>query len=799
MSPGWAETSDPLVTMPLAVEINGEGLGEVPVEATRDLSLVRVDMESVSALVQEQGLTETLVIPPLPTGWAALTSLESSGLDVELDLERLVIVFLFEDKAPPPVGPQTLSFRGQGPRFEGEYLEEATWSGYNNIRVRQRYVHEAMHEDTGRQPYTADLDHVLNYRGLALEAGSLLREDPPREESNFFLEDVRLTYDDPARLLRWRVGEIASPITTFQRGLRVVGASVGREFRLQPYENFSPTGTAQFELTSAASVEVLVNGQLVRVLQLEPGLYNVEDFQLVTGTNSILLRIIEVSGRIEEVVIDVFGSSRLLRAGYSAFAVTVGYPESLNPDVGTTTLFDQSWVMKVYEREPAASGFWQYGFSENLTGEVSVQAASYWQRVGVGVDWGTDWGLFSPSLSFNRPDSTDPGYAAELKWEHRFWKQPISWSSTYTSEDFTRIGAEGELRNDLAWNHRLSSSHRLPQDLNLSVSAFYQDRRWSDDAWGLGVRLSRVFRQGHGSLLLQSRRAAGETSYGAYVNLSLRLGNNTRVVAGLGGGGSGVVPPNRVEVRYQSYEGDRFLRMEGGVIEDDGAFEAFGRVHHRGAFWDAQLRNNLVYDDVVENEVLLHESVLELGLGVAFADGVWALGPPVRDSFLILTSHELWRDAEVSVEGAGYRGGEKHQRYPTLVDGLREYYESNLNLQVVDDPRFLEDGDLYVRPSYRRGTKFEVGSDAIYLIRGTLLGADGEPLQHAALILLHEDGTRVQSFTNVAGRFAAGPMKPGRWKIRAVQQGLESEVEVTGSELFISLGEIELGEPEPAS
>lgn len=74
----------------------------------------------------------------------------------------------------------------------------------------------------------------------------------------------------------------------FQAAPDIAGISFFRSYSvLNPQQIIRPRGDRTFRLDRPSTVEVIINGQQVRRLQLAPGNYNLRDFPFAQGGNDI--------------------------------------------------------------------------------------------------------------------------------------------------------------------------------------------------------------------------------------------------------------------------------------------------------------------------------------------------------------------------------------------------------------------------------------------------------------------------------------------------------------------------------
>lgn len=791
-----AQAQDPgLISIPVDLEINGRGAGQVVLQARADLSDTAVQGASLKAAVAGR-LTAAAAesISALPDGFVALDEARGRGIEIVLDVERLVLALKAAEivrAAPPTLG----AFSMDAPRrLQPELrLPEANLSGYVNIRVQDTlFAHGGDAE--GDQAFSADIQSVLNFRGWALSANTLYSGRRRITGSHWTLGDVAVTHDIPEFALRWTLGDLAAPVGMLQSGSRLGGVSLSREFTIQPYENYQPTGTAAFQLQEAGTVEVYLNGVRMRTLKLEAGAYNLEDFTLAAGANDLELHITSASGRFEKISLSRFNARTLLRAGVSEFALSAGFPMAA-PGDDVWSVGGDSWLAKHYERDPVASGFLRYGLSDTLTAEVNAQGAAYWQRAGAGFNFVSAAGAFEFHAAINRHADAGAGPSVAAAWERGFGRASLRISSAYTDAGFGQVVPEPAVPAPLAWNHAVVVSGQAPGGIDVTVSGYHQVMRDAPPTSGFLARFSRRFGAFLGSITVQGRRMGGGSEMSGFVTLSwMRPPEWTmRTVAGVGD--ASISPGVSTEASYTRRSGPRFVFVNAGVESDEEGDHYRGGVRYQDNRVLAELVHRQVYAGVFGQERRRAETVGTAEFALAWADGAWGLTRRVEDGFAVVTTHPRWRDVQLGINPA-FEGYEHRVRPPfrsAVLGQLRAYRESSTFIQTVESDQVLENGDFVFFPTYRRGTRLVIGSDAVYTVRGTLLAADGGALGYRAIVAQPlGGGPEVSAFTNIAGRFVIGPIAAGRWRIRCVDSREWTEITVGGDQTFLRLDAVRL-------
>lgn len=132
------------------------------------------------------------------------------------------------------------------------------------------------------------------------------------------------TLDRPARMLRLDAGDVVSSPSGLGGGGVLLGLGLARDFSLDPYFVQSPLPSMTGFAANPSTLEVWVNGALVRRQPLPPGAYDVWNLPLTAGANDVQLVVRDAFGRTESVARTEYLGAGLLAPGVHDFAVTAG-------------------------------------------------------------------------------------------------------------------------------------------------------------------------------------------------------------------------------------------------------------------------------------------------------------------------------------------------------------------------------------------------------------------------------------------------------------------------------------------
>ena len=635
----------------------------------------------------------------------------------------------------------------------GSFVEPANFSAYLNVRSNLDYFYGG---DSLEAPTTL-LDGAARFKGVVLESEGVWQP----AGNGFQRLGSRAIYDDQERLMRWTAGDLQPVGRGFQAIPDMAGLSVFRSYGvLQPQRVARPRGDRTFYLDRPATVEVQVNGQLLRQLQLQPGNYDLRDFPFTQGANDIRLSIRDDSGRTEVLRFNVFLDQSQLGSGLSEFGFYAGllsFPGPGGPD---------------YSENFAASGFYRRGISDALTVGANFQASTDAQLGGFEGIWSTRLGTFGGSLGLSHLADHGLGHAALITFQRLIYRPggQVDSLNLFAESRSAKFGSLGTINpsHPFAWeagggytrsftnslyggiDGRYSKGRDAQRDIysargtlgwrvtdTLSVTG---DAAWEQDTIGrrLSARVTATMRLGRYSTArgeFDTRYERGRLSYatlrgqgvGAY-NIAADL---ERSEFGSGANVTANYFANRAELGFSHF----------GAFED-----TFGSSTGQ-------------------------RTSLRLATSLAFADGALSVGRPIYDSFAIVRGHRSLDGAPVVVEPTpfgftattGKLGAATHP-------SLGAYAERTVTIDAPTAPATadLGQGSFRLFPPYRSGYKLEVGSAYNVSAIGRLLDSDGEPVALVSGTATETGATDrepVPVFTNREGRFGALGLTPGRWRI----------------------------------
>jgi outer membrane usher protein len=641
----------------------------------------------------------------------------------------------------------------------GKFEMPARLSGFLNVRGAIDYVHTGLDEGMGDPSFVVDGAFRVG-RFVVESEGNLGRRRSG--DIAFQREGSRIVFDDPARTMRWSGGDVIGQGAGLSSPGSLLGVSVYRNYSdLAPQRFVRPRGEREFVLNKAATVETFVNNRSVRRVRLEPGTYTLRDFPFTDGSNDVRIVIEDDTGVREALNFSLFFDRSLLGQGLTEFGLTGGL-KSLLEESGPSYQSDE-WVV---------SGFIRRGISSGLTGGLNFQLEEAGQIAGAEATWGSKLGTIGFDGAISNSDSQGTGYAINATLNRLLAgldgrNNSLNVSVESRSENFAIPGSSGssnpfwlqvgvgysmafgefsfagiDLRHSIGRGEnsdrsalRATYGRRIGQALNLSADAIWEDTGSNDN---FGFRLTLTYRLGQNSSVRSEYDTASERA--------------------------------RLSYQRQSGQGVGAFSLSGDVDFSPlnvGGNLAAGYVANRA---DLGYAFTTTFDRE-QSEITNQRSSFRAATSIGFADGAWAIGRPINDSFAIITPHRSLKNAQVLVErndrgyisSTGSLGG-------ALFPDLSAYSDRSVSVDVPSAPSGYDigAGSFRLRPGYRTAYRFEVGSDYSVTLIGRLKDRDGQPislLAGTAVEVAKPERAAITVFTNREGRFALSGARPGEWRI----------------------------------
>ena len=763
-----AALARPVITINLALKDGHFYLGEIPSQIS-DERVEAIEQETLlklAAPLLKEAMMQTVKKLPAQAGFVRLKDLKEAGLAFEFDIGQMTLSF-FPTADMRPSAHVSLSQNGDEAPAE-QLARKASISGYLNLSGSVQYTEASGPSQPAVLAPTLGTSAAIRVLDLVIENEATLGGP------GLTRQGTRAVYDDPANAVRYTAGDITPATQGIQTGGGFLGVSIHKSYgKLQPQKNIRPTGQRSFRLERPSEVAIVVNGQVVRRLQMPPGDHDISELPLKAGENTLTLEITDDAGHRETLKFTVFYDHTLLAPGVSEWGLAAGY-HSMTSLSG----LKYSW------RDPAVTGYYQQGITENLTATVHAQSTIASSVAGVMAVTPSALGRFTAEVDGSLTADGLPGGALSMFYTpdtlFKNWGLPgmAQLAGQYKSSGFTPLfAANGSLGELFSLNGFYSVA--LPDDYTVAISgALSAGAEYSAPKLGAGVTLSKSIQpdwNGSVTLAYDSAPTVSQSStpggWSLIGRVAWKPGRDSEVIFTQDGWNGkstlGVASEGSAADGHYAVKADIQRDLTQAPAQDQTDLSA----SYSGARFDLSASRTR---RVFESNGGLSSDVSQVSgaTAIAFADEHVAVGRPIADSFAILVPHGPADTTTLQVPGEAFPRARSDSLSPALVSDLPSYSRSQLPIEAEDPPAGydLGSGMFDARPDYKSGYALTVGSERGVMAIGSL-EAEGKPL---SLIsgLAKEEGApnprKVVVFTNRAGRFCAEGLKPGTWRIEMI-------------------------------
>lgn len=687
-------------------------------------------------------------------GGLVAADLQSVGVTLGYDPQALQLTL---DVAAASRAARALDLGDGGARAPATYAAPADLSAYLNIRGQLDWVEQGSGE--GLAAPVTFLDGAIRAGGIVIEGEANWQAGAVGPD--FQRRGTRLVYDDRRRLMRFAAGDLLTLARGFQAAPQIAGLSMSRFYSLlDPQTVIRPRGSRSFQLERRSTVEVRVNNQLVRRMELDPGTFDLKDFPFAQGSNDVRLTITDDAGRTQSIDFDIFLDQAQLAAGLSEFGLYAG------------VLAPNGVRGPRYSNDLAFSGFYRRGVSDWLTLGANAQAEERGWMAGAETVVATPIGSFAGFASASHVAGIGSGWASILTFQRTIARggeraDALSLSFEARSRDFAPIDS-GIPSNPYLYIAGLSYNATLSDTIYGGVDARFSRGRDGEADVGSarvtgGWRINPLL-SFSGDLTYE--RTGRGSRFGAFLSLTLRLDRASNLRADYDS------RYNRSRLSYQTYHGSGTGAYNFNADVERSDIGAGATLN--GVYYANRAELGFSHFGTFERNLggsTAQRTALRLGTAIAMADGTVSLGRPIQDGFAIVRAHRSLEGADLLVDPNGSFAVANTGVLGTAVhSSLSSYSERGILVTAPDAPlgANLGEGSFRLLPPYRGGYRLTVGSDYTISVVGRLLDAKGAPVALVAGSATEEarpEREPVALFTNAAGRFGVAGLAPGRWRI----------------------------------
>lgn len=702
-----------------------------------------------------------------------------------------------------------------------------------------------------RNPYFVDLDGAIAWNQLILQSTGSIAEKTTKDGILMERGETQIIRDFEAHNSRLTVGDIGPVFAgTFMSSPLVGGVRFDGGKALRQERNYEDNSYL-IHLIRPAKVEVYVNGELKRTFHLLSGQHRIHGIPGVQGNNEVEFRVTYEDGYQESIPYHFMqGAPQNLRKG----EVIGGYA------LGTERISQYpSATYSTQTNRMITTGLVRYGITHNLTGSTfagatmelviagismlwsPVRGTTYEARLSMSHDSLMGWGRQIQLSLFKIYDQITTTFSLQhtqayynsvfyhtahsARKDRYFLSSAIGFpvwkgmASLNASATFNRNWGLGIDTNSAPIDYMFGASYgmRIIQNLNVNISGSCTVNE-NELIPSLTATVSYFFgREKHGFYALNQTRNQREI-----VAPSIKVHRREDTVV-TGSGASFIQSNDSIEYIPSKYKNSwknltdvgwswsnamglndgKSYAINGGISEGD--YSARANLQHSynhgviGASYS--LSDHHAEDLIMRN----HYLSLRASSSFMFADGLFGVGRPVQNGFILVNGQEDLDQTDFRVNPS-----EQHQTEFSKSNGplsatytnLSTYQEDFITVKLVAPPvgAYLETDQYYVDSKYKQGYALRLGSKPRVMVRMHLIDESSQSVGYTTFnIYLKSDSKKipvVQSFTNKNGVLQAAGLIPGETYI--IQFGEDAfirdfEFTVPGkSRGILNLGELRI-------
>lgn len=555
--------------------------------------------------------------------------------------------------------------------------------------------------------------------------------------------------DDTARAVRYSVGDITSRGAWYSESRTLGGISIAKNYSITPDEVITPGNYNEFIITGKSEVKYLINGSIVKVSNLDPGKYSIQDLPLNNGLNTITIEVTDEFGIKKFINFDEPFSSSLIKEGKTRYDFSVGKKSSTTR---AGKVYDQDGDLEM-------SGVFERGWTQHFTNSIYGQRFDSSYLIGQENQFSTMFGGIRLGNAFSKSSSGAIGYANNIEYSLGIKTQSGSRHSFGLSVEDKSLNFKSNV--ELTDNSETSKARRiyratyshpftdlLSLGLGVTKSVFFNEKL--PDSFGVNVNLRKKFNSTVSSTISLDTKTTEYNrrvnSVGFFLNFSLAE-TSLSTSYDLESGGT--------NINYSRRPFDNGISPSASLSSDKNSKSSKVATRYENQYGNISLSDHYtVYKDGLANGV----SNINLSSSFVFAldKGKFRSGicPPVNDSALIIYPNKTIKKQKISLIGSNGRTGEQGLFNEIVKTDLTSYRYSGAQL----DPSHLEDGyalgkeSFTVLPSYKSVSMVEVGQSGSVALKGILRSPKG-PLSDISGEARSNDGGVLPFFTNKGGRF----------------------------------------------
>ena len=602
---------------------------------------------------------------------------------------------------------------------------------------------------------TAFSDAGLSLRGALLYNSARYDSVPASSYGRLFHDSTwvrmmtNLTFDWKDKLTRIVAGDTPASGDQLGGGAILGGIGFSRSFALDPYFSFLPTMQLSGTAMTPSTVEVYVNGQLIRREVLPPGQFNLKNVPLTNGSGETRVVVRDAFGGQQTMVSPYYLALGTLAKGLSDFSYNAGF---VRQGFGT-----ESWNYG----HPAIVLRHRQGLTDWMTVGGRLEGTPSMVSGGASLAFRLPFGELGTAGAVSRQDG-DTGAAALLSYSYVGKPVLFQVGARYQTDRYATLSLTPQSdRQSLDIASTLAATLGTVGSLSLQYHHMaMRDLGWNHD---LALRWSRAFMR---RLYVYTEFGNGYSrdfpvEYRTFVGVSYSVAERTTAAASHSdhvGGQSGRGENSQATVQHSLPVGSGYGYRVAVAQGDNALNDAVAQYQGSHGRVEAEYQHESF--DTSERG---HASVTATG-GLVVMGGRAFLTRPVQDSFAMIRVpgvegvHGLMSNQIV---------GTTDSKGDLLIPSLLSYYGNRIGIDDKDIPLDHEIGttELTIAPPYRGGAIVSFPVRRVLAVAGTVIveeGGKGTPPAYGQIGVTIDNHEMTSPFDE-AGNFYLENVPPGSY------------------------------------
>ncbi len=547
-----------------------------------------------------------------------------------------------------------------------------------------------------------------------------------------------LDYVDPEAMVRATAGDLTPRLGALGFSQNLAGIGISRAFELQPDFESMPAFQSQTAVTQPSTAEIYLNGQRIKTLDLQPGIYEFSDLRYFSGLQNVDIVIRDRFGGTQTTSIPYYFDDSLLRAGLTDYSHNIGM-RRVN---GSFDRYD-GWAYSLYQR---------YGLTDWLT--VGAQASghagehSYGALATLRLGW---YGTLAGVLSWVRRSEGADGNAQVINYRYNHDSFSVYANLQRQSRDYWTRTVLLDDAAHVKWSANVGASVGSATLGSLSME---YGRQQGDNAESTANRymLNYSFSPWrNASISAQLRLNDGMTqTWSGFLNLSLYFDGGHSLYAG------GQYQNERMQysttLSKSSPAGEGWGYSLSAQQQTDST-DYIAWLEHKMAFGQASVSGI----NTVGGKNRQHNFRLGWRGSLAYADQEFRLTRPIDDAFAVARVDGV---GNVGILQNGSQIGKTDEEGVLFLPDVPSFSYQQIGIAQNDLPieYTIDRLQKNVLSGDRDGRVVHFATRRLHAVSGLILRADGSPLGGQRLQVAGQ--TEVID-TALDGRFYSETLRPG--------------------------------------